>query len=129
MARREAKLRREHGEAAATSDNVTLAFAELCRQLERPFPIAEIRAAAPATDHKMVVGNVLLAAERLGFKARQVKPRPRALAQIPTPFLLIGRRPGEGWLVRARVRDHLVLVDPASGRESVTSLEGVADLA
>jgi hypothetical protein len=55
-----------------------------------------------------------------------VKPRRRALAQVPTPFLLIGHRPGEGWLVRARVRDHLVLVDPASEREAVTGLESVA---
>jgi hypothetical protein len=48
---------------------------------------------------------------------------------MPTPFLLIGHRPGEGWLVRARGRDHLVLVDPASGREAVTGLQSVADLA
>jgi ABC-type bacteriocin/lantibiotic exporter with double-glycine peptidase domain len=42
---------------------------------------------------------------------------------------MIGHRPGEGWLVRARVRDHLVLVDPVTRRESVTSLDAVADLA
>jgi ABC-type bacteriocin/lantibiotic exporter with double-glycine peptidase domain len=48
---------------------------------------------------------------------------------MPTPFLLIGHRPGEGWLVRAPGRDHLVLVDPASGREADTGLQSVADLA
>jgi len=115
--------------AAAPGTSLALAFEQLCAQLKRPFSSAEIRAAAPPTEAGLTLGGVLLAAERLGFKARQVKPRRRALAQIPTPFLLIGRRPGEGWLVRARVRDHLVLVDPATGRESVTGLESVADLA
>ncbi len=110
-------------------NSLALAFEQLCAQLKRPFSSAEIRAAAPPTEAGMTLGGILLAAERLGFKARQVKPRRRALAQVPTPFLLIGHRPGEGWLVRARVRDHLVLVDPASGREAVTSLESVADLA
>ena len=101
-------------------NSLALAFEQLCAQLKRPFSRAEIKAAAPPTEAGLTLGGVLLAAERLGFKARQVKPRRRALAQIPTPFLLVGHRPGEGWLVRARLRDHLVLVDPASGRESVT---------
>ena len=115
--------------AAAPGTSLALAFEQLCAQLKRPFSGAEIKAAAPPTEAGLTLGGVLLAAERLGFKARQVKPRRRALAQVPTPFLLIGHRPGEGWLVRARVRDHLVLVDPGSGREAVTSLESVADLA
>jgi HlyB family type I secretion system ABC transporter len=114
---------------AAPGTSLALAFEQLCAQLKRPFSSAEIKAAAPPTEAGLTLGGILLAAERLGFKARQVKPKRRALAQIPAPFLVIGRRPGEGWLVRARVRDHLVLVDPASRRESVTSLEAVADLA
>ena len=115
--------------AAASGNSLALAFEQLCAQLKRPFSSAEIKAAAPPTEAGLTLGGILLAAERLGFKARQVKPRRRALAQVPTPFLLIGHRPGEGWLVRARVRDHLVLVDPSSGREAVTGLESVADLA
>ncbi|MGH6917674.1 MAG: peptidase domain-containing ABC transporter, partial [Geminicoccaceae bacterium] len=114
---------------AEPGTSLALAFEQLCAQLKRPFSSAEIKAAAPPAEAGLTLGGILLAAERLGFKARQVKPRRRALAQMPTPFLLIGHRPGEGWLVRARLRDHLMLVDPASGRESVTSLESVADLA
>jgi HlyB family type I secretion system ABC transporter len=115
--------------AAEPGKSLALAFEQLCAQLKRPFSCAEIRAAAPPAEAGLTLGGVLLAAERLGFKARQVKPKPRALAQVPTPVLVIGHRPGEGWLVRARVRDHLVLVDPGTQRESVTSLETVADLA
>lgn len=123
-------MRRSTADGGAEPGNsLALAFEQLCAQLKRPFSRAEIKAAAPPTEAGLTLGGILLAAERLGFKARQVKPRRRALAQIPTPFLLVGHRPGEGWLVRARLRDHLVLVDPASGRESVTSLESVADLA
>jgi HlyB family type I secretion system ABC transporter len=122
-------MRRPTSGPAGPGDGLALAFEQLCAQLKRPFSSAEIKAAAPPTEAGLTLGGILLAAERLGFKARQVKPSRRALAQMPTPFLLIGHRPGEGWLVRARVRDHLVLVDPASGRESVTGLESVADLA
>src|SRR5919106_3960558 len=123
------RLPQPAGDGAPPGDSLALAFEQLCAELRRPFSSAEIRAAAPPTEAGLTLGGTLLAAERLGFKARQVKPRRRALAQMPTPFLLIGHRPGEGWLVRARVRDHLVLVDPASRRESVTGLESVADLA
>jgi ABC-type bacteriocin/lantibiotic exporter with double-glycine peptidase domain len=128
MMRRAARLRRRHA-AAATSDNVTLAFADLCRQLDRPFPTAEIRAAAPATDHQMAVGNVLLAAGRLGFKARALKPSPHNLEAAPAPFLVVGRMPGDAWLARARVHDHLLLQPPGSSVATACSLQAVADLA
>jgi ABC-type bacteriocin/lantibiotic exporter with double-glycine peptidase domain len=124
-----AGMRRSIAGTAEPGNSLALAFEQLCAQLKRPFSSAEIKAAAPPAEAGMTLGGILLAAERLGFKARQVKPKRRALAQMPTPFLLIGHRPGEGWLVRARVRDHLVLVDPTTRRESVTSLESVADLA
>jgi HlyB family type I secretion system ABC transporter len=115
--------------APQPATSLALALEQLCAELKRPFSRAEIKAAAPPAEAGLTLGGVLLAAERLGFKARQVRPRRRALAEMPTPFLLVGHRPGEGWLVRARVRDHLVLVDPAGGREAVTGIEGVADLA
>ena len=62
--------RRRPGRVAApavtTSDQLILAFAELCRMLDRPFAPAEIRAAAPAADGALGVGSLLLAATRLG---------------------------------------------------------------
>jgi hypothetical protein len=41
----------------------------------------------------------------------------------------VGRRPGEGWLVRRRVADHLLLHDPGAGSASALHVETVADLA
>ncbi len=76
----------------------------------------------------MTLGNLLLAAERLGFKAADVKPDAHSLTQMPPPFLVLGQRPGEGWLAEARIGDHLVLRDPGSGR-SALHVETVADLA
>jgi ABC-type bacteriocin/lantibiotic exporter with double-glycine peptidase domain len=111
------------------SDQLILAFAQLCRLLDRPFPLAEIRAAAPAADGVPAVGGVLLAAERLGFKARAVEPSRHNLARAPVPFLLAGRLPGDAWLATGRVQDHLLLLAPDSERSTACSLEAVADLA
>jgi HlyB family type I secretion system ABC transporter len=110
-------------------DSLARAFEQLCRELGRPFPAAEIRAAAPPTDQGMTLGNLLLAAERLGFKAGEARPDPRSLVQMPTPFLLVGRRPGEGWLVRERRADHLVLHDSGAGGTSALHVDTVADIA
>jgi HlyB family type I secretion system ABC transporter len=115
--------------AAPASDHLILAFAQLCRKLDRPFPVAEIRAAAPAADGAPAVGVILLAAERLGFKARALEPSRHNLAGAPTPFLVAGRVPGEAWLATGRVQDHLLLLEPVSDRTTACSLEAVADLA
>ena len=77
----------------------------------------------------MTLGNLLLAAERLGFKAAEVKPDAVALTQMPPPFLVLGGRPGEGWLAEARIGDHLVLQDLEAGRAAAHHVETVADLA
>ncbi len=102
------------------------AFEQLCADLGRPFSAAEIRAAAPPAEPGMTLQNLLLAAERLGFKAAEVKPEAPLLGEVPLPFLLVGRRPGEGWLVRERVGDHLVLHDPAAGTSAAVQLDTVA---
>ena len=77
----------------------------------------------------MTLGTLLLAAERLGFKAAEVKPDKQGLLRMPPPFLLSGRRPGEGWLVRRRVGDHLVLHDPDAGASAAVQVDTVVDLA
>ena len=115
--------------AAPACDDLILAFAQLCRMLARPFALAEIRAAAPADEGALAVGGILLAAERLGFKARALKPSRQNLAGAPPPFLVAGRVPGEAWLATGRVQDHLVLLEPSSGRTTACGLEAVGDLA
>ena len=102
---------------------------QLCRLLERPFTSAEIRAAAPCAGEEPGPGTVLLAADRLGFKAREVRLSRRTLEALPHPCLLIGRWPGEAWVVRSRRKDHLVLVDPASGASAAVHLETVLAMA
>jgi HlyB family type I secretion system ABC transporter len=77
----------------------------------------------------MTPGCLMLAAGRLGFKGREVRTTRRNLAALPAPCLLVGRRTGEGWVVRARKRDHIVLEDPASGRVSAVDFATVADMA
>jgi ABC-type bacteriocin/lantibiotic exporter with double-glycine peptidase domain len=128
MPRRYATRRRSAG-AAPDSERLILAFALLCQMVDRGFPVAEIRAAAPATDGAPAIGGILLAAERLGFKARALKPNRHNLAGAPTPFLVAGRVPGDAWLATGRVQDHLLLLEPGSERTTACSLDAVADLA
>jgi hypothetical protein len=130
LRRAERQMRMRVGGEPPPERTLALAFEQLCRQLERPFSATEIRAAAPPDDGRsMTLGGLLLAAERLGFKSREIEASPRNLAAMPPPFLLVGRRPGAGWLVRSRTGDHLVVVEPGGERSSALSLETVADMA
>ncbi len=115
--------------AAPPCLSLARAFERLCAQLGRPFSAAEIRAAAPPNEPGMTLGCLLLAAERLGFKAAEVRPAAHSLAQMPPPFLVIGKRPGEGWLARQRIGDHLVLLDPETGATTACGLQTVAEMA
>ena len=113
----------------ATPDNLCMAFVQLCRRLKRPYSASQIRAAAPPAVQGSTSGTVRLAAERLGFKVKAVKATSANLSLMPTPFLLIGRQAGEGWLVTSRVDDHLELQDPEGEGSSLHSFETVIDLA
>ncbi len=115
--------------ALTPCDSLLRSFEELSRRLERPYSTAEIKAAAPPGEAGMTLGCLMLAAGRLGFKAKEVKPTQRNLAQLPVPFILIGERPGEGWLVKSRVKDHLVVWAAASGQSSALSLGTAAEMA
>ena len=115
--------------APEPGEGLSAAFEALCWQLDRPFSQAEIRAAAPPSETGMTVGSVLVAAERLGFKVHDAKPTLKHLADVPTPFLIAGHRPGEGWLVRERIGDHMMLIDPITHRASAYHVETVGDIA
>jgi HlyB family type I secretion system ABC transporter len=124
--RREARASGEN-RSSAGPDDLSLAFAQLCRRLRRPFSADQIRAAAPAAGDHMTGGNLLLAAQRLGFRTKEVKASPRFLADVPPPFLLIGKQPGSGWLVSGRTGDHLKLVDTKTGSMSLHEIRTVAE--
>ncbi len=50
----------------------------------------------------------------------------RELARLPTPFLILGREPGQAWLVRERRQDELVLVDPVGGAATPCTIKVAA---
>ncbi len=96
-------------------DRLLLAFVRLCRQLERPVSEAELRAAASVPAGGADRACLERLAARAGFALRTTRMGARALARLPTPFLIVGRGPRQAWLARARTVDQLVLVDPAHG--------------
>ena len=97
------------------ADDLCLAFMELCRRLKRPYSSNQILAAAPPTRAGSTGGTLRLAADRLGFKTRSVKSSADRLVDVPTPFLLIGKAAGEGWLVTSRLENQLELFSKADG--------------
>jgi HlyB family type I secretion system ABC transporter len=126
-AKRKAERRRAGGPAAVEpgGEGLLAGFEQLCALLEQPFATAEIRAAAAVGAEDMTVAHLLVAAERLGFKVKEVPASRASLAAAPTPFLLLGRL-GESWLVRRRVGDHLVLIAPGSGTTTTCAIESMA---
>src|SRR4051794_5131648 len=99
----------------AAPDGVLLAFVRLCRQLERPVSEAELRAAVTLPETGVDIGCLHGLAARFGFALENLRASPRRLAQLTTPFMILGRQPGQAWVVRARTEDQVVLVDPVSG--------------
>ncbi|MGH6915398.1 MAG: hypothetical protein ACREH3_17045, partial [Geminicoccales bacterium] len=70
-AKRRGEAMQGPGARAAPSQSLSLAFERICKELGRPFSAAEIEASAPPTDDGMTLPCLLLAAERLGFRARE----------------------------------------------------------
>ncbi len=108
---------------------VLLAFHHLCGLLERPHSVAELRAAGPTIDGELDVRDLLTMGERLGLRGRLERPSRRRLEQLPVPFLLLGRKPGEAWVVRGRTGRHLVLVEPKRGVAAAHTARSVVRMA
>ena len=99
----------------AAPDGVLLAFLRLCRQLDRPVTEPELRAAITLPEAGADLGCLQKLAARFGFALEIVRANPSRLAKLTTPFLILGRQPGQAWVVRARTQDQVVLVDPIGG--------------
>ncbi|MDH3659385.1 MAG: peptidase domain-containing ABC transporter [Alphaproteobacteria bacterium] len=110
-------------------DELCLGFMELCRRLKRPYSSAQIMAAAPPTLSGSTAGTIRLAADRLGFKTKSVKVSADNLAQVPPPFLLVGQKTGEGWLVTSRLEDQLELAPVDGGEPAFHPIDDMADRA
>ena len=93
---------------AGQPDGVLLALVRLCRQLDRPVTEAELRAAATLPEGGVDLPCLITIAARLGFGVRTLRMSPRRLLATAPPFLILGRQPGEAWLVRARTHDQVV---------------------
>ena len=109
-------------------DSLLLAFLRLCRQLERPLGEAELRMAAAVPKGGAELARLGQIADRLGLALQHRRASRRALARMPTPFLLIGREPGKAWLVRGRTHDQLVFVEPVRGGTSACTPAAAAKL-
>jgi len=102
-------------------------MARLLALLDRPVGEAELVAAWPALAERPEPQDLVRLAGRLGLAARLERVRGRrALLALPTPALLLGERPEEVWLLRARTGQHLVVVDPASGASTAVTPKSLA---
>jgi ABC-type bacteriocin/lantibiotic exporter with double-glycine peptidase domain len=102
-------------------------MARLLALLDRPVGEAELVAAWPALAERPEPEDLVRLAGRLGLAARLERVRGRrALLALPTPALLLGERPEEVWLLRARTGQHLVVVDPASGASTAVTPNSLA---
>ncbi len=110
-------------------DQVLAAFMHLCELLERPHGAAELRAAAPTIDAALDARGLLTMGERLGLVGRLERLTKPRLRVLPTPFLVLGRKAGEAWVVRGRTGRHLVLVEPRRGVASAHTARSIVRMA
>ena len=101
-------------------DGVLLGFMRLCRQLERPVTEAELRASVTLPEAGVDLPCLEKLALRCGFGLSAPRMSVQRLARLPPPFLILGRQPGQAWLVRAREQDQLLLVEPGGAATPCT---------
>jgi ABC-type bacteriocin/lantibiotic exporter with double-glycine peptidase domain len=105
---------------------VLLGFMRLCRELERPVTEAELRASVSLPESGVDLGCLVRLAHRCGFGLATPRMSARNIARLPPPFLILGRQPGQAWLVRSRDSDQLILVDPVAGTAAPCTLRVAA---
>ncbi|MFO1049451.1 MAG: peptidase domain-containing ABC transporter [Geminicoccaceae bacterium] len=97
------------------ADGVLVAAARLLRLLDRQINEAELRAAATLPEAGADLGWLRALAARLGFGLRVQRPNARRLLATAPPFIILGRQPGEAWLVRSRTQDGQLILESAHG--------------
>lgn len=97
------------------TDGVLVAVTRLLRLLERQITEAELRAAATLPEAGADLGWLRSLAARLGFGLRVLRPNARRLLATAPPFIILGRQPGEAWLVRSRMEDGQLILESAHG--------------
>jgi ABC-type bacteriocin/lantibiotic exporter with double-glycine peptidase domain len=104
----------EAGPAAAPGDPLLMGLIRLAGEQGQSLSLAQLMAAAPVPDAGADLRTLVRIAERVGFRVRVEAASRRRLAKLPTPFLLVGRQPGEAWHVRERDGRTLALAAPAT---------------
>ena len=107
----------------AAPDGVLLAFMRLCRQLERPVTEVELRAAVALPDAGADLASLRKLAARFGFALQTLQASPARLARLAPPFMILGRQPGQAWVVRSRTDDQILLADPVQGSVTPCTLK------
>lgn len=115
-------------DARAAASAIRQGILKLLAQIERPLQQAELEAVWPAEDEALDEAALGRMAARLGLRIRFEPVRRRHLGALPTPCLLVGRSPGQAWLVRARAGQRLVMVDALTGEVSAQTPKAVADM-
>ena len=110
-------------------DAPVAALMQLAALLDRPVSLAEIRAAAPLPDGPVDRRHLTRLGSRLGFDVAVVEPTARRVAQLVPPFILMGRQPGEAWIVKSRAEKTFLIVQPVTGRTRAVTLRELAELA
>ncbi|MGE3742749.1 MAG: ABC transporter transmembrane domain-containing protein, partial [Geminicoccaceae bacterium] len=107
-------------------DGVLLAVGRLLRLLDRPMTDAELRAAVIVPEAGADARWLERLAPRLNLTLRVRRLSPRRLAKAPTPCIILGRQPGDAWLVRSRAQDGQLLLESGHGPAANCSVEVAA---
>jgi PrtD family type I secretion system ABC transporter len=111
------------------ADRLLLGLMRLCDLQGCPVGEAEARAALSVPPGGRRWAAAARLAERQGLAARLEPATRRRLNRLRPPFLLIGRRPEQAWLVRARTGGKLQLHDPCTGEVTRIAAGDAARLA
>ncbi len=96
-------------------DTLLISLLRLTQEFGRPLGEADLRAACPVPDTGMTTGVFLLAAERLGIKARRAPFTAANAAELPTPFVLLARAEVGAFVILGRDGDGFSAFRAADG--------------
>jgi len=104
----------ERAPEPAAPNTLVASFARLCAQLDRPLPEAELQSIAGGGRQADLASLVRLG-DRQGLDIKVLPATRLRLETLRAPFLLVGEDGARSWLIRARIKTRLLLVDPLSG--------------
>ncbi len=98
----------------ASPGTLVASFARLCAQLDRPLPEAELQSVAGG-DRRADLASLVRLGDRQGLDIKVLPATRLRLETLRAPFLLVDEDGARSWLIRARIKTRLLLVDPLTG--------------